>query len=54
MLVFYPNCEVWLGFALVLLEYAFVIMHFDVFSLIALQNMYIPKLMENVSCKALF
>ena len=36
-----------------LLEYAFLIAHFGVFSLVALQNMYIPKLMENVSYKAL-
>ena len=38
-------------FACVLVEYAFSFVHFGVFSCIALQNMYIPKLMENVSCK---
>ena len=42
------------AFAFVLFEYAFLIAHFGVFSLVALPNMYILKLMKTVSCKALF
>jgi hypothetical protein len=49
-LVFWPNCVVWTGL-LVLLKYAFWKAYFDVFPLLCLQNMYIPKLVENVSCK---
>ena len=48
-----PSVEYEWAFAFVLLEYAFLIAHFGVFSLVALQNMYILKLMENVSYKAL-
>ena len=33
----------------VLLEYAFSIAHFSVFSRVALQNIFVPKLVENVS-----
>ena len=39
------------AFAYVLLEYAFFIVHFGEFSYLCLQNMYIPKLVENVSYK---
>ena len=53
-LVFWPKFEVWMGFDCVLLECAFSIAHFGAFSHIALQNMYIPKLVENVSYKAIF
>ena len=45
------SVEFWMGLLVVLLERAFLIVHFGVFSCIALQNIYIPKLMENVSCK---
>ena len=39
------------GWALlcVLLECAFLVAHFSVLSCVALQNIYIPKLVENVS-----
>ena len=36
-------------FAYVLLECAFSVVHFSVFSHDALQNMYVPKLVENFS-----
>ena len=36
-------------FACVLLECAFSVAYFDVFSCVAPQNIYIPKLIENVS-----
>ena len=42
-----------MGFACVLLECAFSVAHFSVFSRVALQNIYVPKLMENVSQKGL-
>jgi hypothetical protein len=42
------------AFAFVLLKCTFLIVHFDMFSHAVLQNIYTPKLVENVSCKALF
>jgi len=50
VLVFYPDVEYEWDFAYVLLEYAFMVTYFGAFSCVALQNMYIPKLMENMSC----
>ena len=44
---------VW-AFASILLECAFLIAHFGEFSYLGLQNMYIPNLVKNVSCKPLF
>ena len=44
-----PNSSVVLGFACVLLECTFSVAHFSSFSRVALQNIYVPKLMENVS-----
>jgi hypothetical protein len=46
-----PLSEVWMHFASILLECAFWFVNFVEFSYLCLQNMYIPKLMENVSCK---
>ena len=51
VLVFYPGVEFEWDFAYILLECTFLIVHFGVFSYLCLQNMYTPKLMENVSCK---
>ena len=51
MLVFYPDVEYEWAFAYVLLECAFSVIYFGAFTCVALQNMYIPKLMENMSCK---
>ena len=44
-----PDLEFGWAFACVLLECSFLIAHFSVLSLVALQNIYVPKLMENVS-----
>ena len=49
VLVFCLGVKYEWAFAYVLLECAFLIAHFGVFSHIVQQNMYIPKLMENVS-----
>ena len=51
VMVFCPIMEYEWAFAYVLLECAFSVAHFGACSHVALQNMYIPKLMENVSCK---
>ena len=51
VLVFCPGVEYKWAFAYVLLECAFSVVHFGAFSRVALQNMYIRKLVENVSCK---
>ena len=52
VLVFCPSVEYVWAFAYILLEYAFLIAHFGVFSYLCLQNMYTPQLVENVSCKS--
>ena len=54
MLVFCPILKYEWVFVYVLLEYAFLIAHFGEFSYLCLQNMYIPNLVKNVSCKPLF
>jgi hypothetical protein len=51
VLVFCPGVKYEWAFAYVFLECAFLVAHFGVFSCIAMQDIYIPKLMENVSCK---
>jgi len=51
MMVFWPKPEVWMRFASILLDYAFWFAQFGQFLHLFLQNMYIPKLMENVSWK---
>ena len=45
----WPKFRDWMGFACVLLECAFLVVHFSVFSRVALQNIFVPKLVENVS-----
>ena len=53
MSVLGPDLEFGWAFACVLLECALSTAHFSVFSPVALQNIYVSKLVENVSKKGL-
>ena len=50
-MVFWPKCGVWMGLLLFCLNAPFWLRLFVTFSRVALQNMFIPKLLENVSYK---